>query len=362
MDRRVAVIGPGDKFISGIAYFTWRLSTALDATPILFRDMLPKFLFPGKNRVGKVRSRIRYDNVAAYIDWWNVLSWYRALKVCNQHEYTIIEWWTSSVAMVYAYIVTFTKSKVIIEMHETLDVMESKNWFLNWYGKIISSYIINRASAIVVHSHYDHDKICSQISDNCSYKLNIIPHGLYDQYNKIPDAEPLTDFFDVLFFGLIRDYKGVKYLVEGFKKANLPNSRLIVLGEMWDKVEFDDDPRILKILNYISDDTAEHYFSIADVVVLPYLRASSSGVAHIAMNYEIPIVSTLVGGLPDLALYYDGMFYIDPADSDSIAHALRDIYYHYQGKKFPKPNDLKWESIKGKWKKLMFKIQWESIE
>ena len=295
---KVVVVGPGPKFLSGISYFTWKLVTTLEATPILFRDMMPKFLFPGKDIVGEVENKIKYEPYGLFLDWWNPVTWIRAVQECNRHDVVILEWWSVSVAHMYAFIALFCRQRIIVEVHELIDPMESNRTLLRAYGKVMWWIVWGRAERIVVHSQHDRSllmNICSNSSIEIK-SISIIPHVVYDQYGK--SAEKWFDRFDVVFFGLVRDYKGVKYLLDGFKKANFDPfiSRLFIFGEQWDKIE-DKDHWLNVYINdqYKGDTQIEQIFTNADVVVLPYLRASSSGVAHIAIHYGLPIIATPVG-------------------------------------------------------------------
>ncbi len=342
---RVIVVGPGKEFLSGISYFTWKLCTTLNATPLLFRDMLPKCLFPGKGRVGKVENKIKYEPYGLFLDWWNPITWIKGVQECNKHDVVILEWWSASVAHMYAFILAFCRQRIIIEVHETVDPLESNICVIRWYARAMRRICWGHADMIVVHTKQDLHTVTEKY-DN----VYLIPHGVYDQYEKQDIVG--SKYFNVLFLGLVRNYKGVKYLIDGFKKSNLPNSNLLICGEHWDTITVQDDENISIYDIYFSDDDIEYVFSFADVVVLPYLRASSSGVAHIAMHYGLPIIATRVGGLADLK-DYEGMMYVPPMDSDAIAKKLQYVYFHCRGKTFPVPKRLQWDEIKKEWESLI---------
>lgn len=204
-----------------------------------------------------------------------------------------------------------------------------------------------RADAIVVHSIQD-SFIVAREYDN---RVVIIPHGVYDQYGRVKDSRIPTNRFEVLFFGLVRDYKGVDYLIKGFRDANL-NAHLWIVGEGWDDLdEHTNDLNVFRVSKYLDDKGIVCFFSSVDVVVLPYLRASSSGVAHIAMHYGLPIIATKVGGLAELD-DYEGMLYVPPADSEAIADRLKFVHDNWRGKRFPVPKRLEWSEIKKEWDSL----------
>ena len=110
----------------------------------------------------------------------------------------------------------------------------------------------------------------------------------------------------ILFFGFIRDYKGLDLLLEAL--ANLPEEyELIVAGEVYGS--FDPYQAIIDQSNiknrvhlyneYIPDDEVTKYFSAADLCVLPYKSATQSGITAIAHHFDLPIVATNVGGLKE---------------------------------------------------------------
>jgi glycosyltransferase involved in cell wall biosynthesis len=150
--------------------------------------------------------------------------------------------------------------------------------------------------------------------------------------------------FVILYFGLIRKYKGVPYLIEAFNK--LPGhiaekSKLIIVGEEWgDDVSIskmiESSPyreQIIYRLQYVPDEMIPRYFSVANVIVLPYLRTAGSGVANIAMTYGKPIISSAIEAMKECMLGYDGASFAPPGDSTAITEKLIEVYNkHKSGK------------------------------
>jgi glycosyltransferase involved in cell wall biosynthesis len=143
--------------------------------------------------------------------------------------------------------------------------------------------------------------------------------------------------FVILYFGLIRHYKGVPYLIEAFN--SLPSSivlhsRLLIVGEVWEEGESLQKmvytspykSQITLVSKYIPDSMIPKYFSASDVVVLPYLRASGSAVAHIALTYGKPIILSDVPALREYMGDYQGTIFVKPGDSVSIRDKLVSLY------------------------------------
>jgi glycosyltransferase involved in cell wall biosynthesis len=351
---KVCIVGPSKKFLSGISYYTIRLANALagdyDVSVLCFRNLLPKFLFPGSKHVGKDLSTLDYDarvNVFNGMDYNNPYTWYKAFRFLRKErpDVIILQWWTSSVAHMHLLISLIsaisTKAKVIIEFHEVVDPLEESIFPIKVYSRIMGRFLVRRALLYVTHSESDRRLVASKyrIPDD---RVRVIPHGLYDQYEKIspPEAREklgLGGDHVILSFGLIRPYKGVPNLIKAF--GDLPGdvagrSRLLIVGEIWEDREavmqaigacrYRD--RITLVDKYIPDDEVPLYFNAADVVVLPYLRASQSGVAHIAMTFGKPIVVSKVGGLEESMADYAGTFFIPPGDVEAITASILKLY------------------------------------
>ena len=223
--------------------------------------------------------------------------------------------------------------------------------------------LIMRNVHIVAHSEAD-KKLLVELYRIPEGRIVIVPHGPYDHYQKIDKREARErlelreEEYVILYFGLIRKYKGVEYLLEGFDKIpeeGIRNFRLLVVGEVWEDFGLDEKvasspykERIALRTEYVPDDDVALYFSAADVVVLPYLRSSQSGVAHIAITYRLPIIVTNVGGLVESLSEYEGTIFIPPADSEAITKAILKCYETFarggREKRIAAP-ELTWEGI-----------------
>ena len=373
---KVVIIGPSEKFLSGISYFTLRLSNALselvDVETILFRKMLPKRLFPGWRRVGDELATQKFDErveVYEILDWYNPITWLRAFRIAEKADVMVFQWWTSSVAHMYLALEILNfglrRRPIIIEFHEVVDPLESSIFLIRIYSKVMGRLIRRLATHYVVHSNSDKELISKNYGIK-KEKIEIIPHGIYDHYKKMDREEArakigIKEDFVILFFGLLRPYKGVKYLIEAYE--NLPvdfieKSRLLIVGETWEDKESKELAKESKFGNkievvnrYVSDDEISLYFSASDVLVIPYTRASQSGVAHIGMAFGMPIIASEVGGLKESLGKYEGTVFVQPESAEEIANALMSVFD--ERKEFEAPEELRWEEIARKWFKLV---------
>jgi glycosyltransferase involved in cell wall biosynthesis len=140
----------------------------------------------------------------------------------------------------------------------------------------------------------------------------------------------------LLFFGYVRPYKGLKVLVEAFSQYSRKDAaaRLLVVGEFYeDRASYEDmirksgiEDKVAFVDRYISDDEVALYFQACDLLVLPYLSATQSGVIQIAQSFGLPVITTDVGGLPEVV--EDGVtgFLVPPRDPESLAAAMEKFF------------------------------------
>ncbi len=374
----IAIIGPSKRFLSGVSYYTIRLSNALSAyahvKTILFRNMLPKRFFPGWRRVGKDLTYLDFDRkvkVYEILDWNNPLTWLKSFNLISDCDAIILEWWTSSVAHMHLILELLnrfsTKIPVVIEFHEVVDPLENSIVPIKLYSKFMGKIVRKLANHYVVHSKSDRELI-SQVYGIPINVISVIPHGIYDHYRKVEKAKEklgIKENFIILFFGLLRPYKGVKYLVKAFEclpRDILEDSRLLIVGETWEDKETikliansKHKDKITIVNRYVSDNEVSLYFSASDVVVLPYTRASQSGVAHIAMAFGLPIISTYVGGLKESLSKYRGTVFVKPKNVDELTKVIVEMYKSGH-KKFYYPKDLSWNEIAKRWINLLKRL------
>ncbi|MDK2912971.1 MAG: hypothetical protein PWR29_1928 [Methanolobus sp.] len=345
--KRVCIVGPSKRFTSGISYYTIKLANAMSdpyqVSAICFRQLLPTFLFPGRDHVGKDISSLDFNsnvNVFDGMDYNNPFTWLGAYKFLKQQkpDVVILQWWTSSVAHMHILLKIFArltcKPRIIIEFHEVVDPFEDSVLPIRIYSKFTGKLLRKNLSAYITHSKSDKELVAQRYNIDLS-SIYVVPHGLYDQYGLPMDNEKakkqlsIEEDFVILSFGLIRKYKGITHLIKAFEQLPdeiLQNSRLLIVGEIWDdRREITDQiaaspfkDKITLLDEYVPDDKVALYFSAADVVVLPYLRASQSGIAHIAMVFGKPVVVSRVGGLQESMADYNGTFFVEPGNVQEI--------------------------------------------
>ena len=325
--------------------------------------MLPQRLFPGWKRVGNDLTSLRFSdkvNVREILDWYSPVTWITGSRLIRDSDMVVLEWWTSSVAHMFLVllILNIQKKPVLIEFHEVVDPLEYSVVPLRIYARVMGRLIRRMASRYVVHSEHDRHLISSHYHIPLN-NIGVIPHGLYDQYQIFEKGDAKRSLkaeglFVFLFFGLIRPYKGVIHLIHAYE--NLPEdirsrSLLLIVGEAWeDKSSLSAAlvspaaDRIQLLNRYVSDDEIPTFFSAADVLVLPYTRASQSGVAHIGISYGLPVLASQVGGLAESLSLYEGTRYVQPSDEPGLTVAMEEMFIS-GSHRYPVPDKLRWETI-----------------
>ncbi len=376
--NKICIAGPSTRFLSGVSYYTIRLANALaeqnEVSVIYFRELLPRSLFPGREHVGRPLTTLSLSPKISSLDGMDYNSpftWVQAYRFLSNFkpDFLILQWWTSAVAHMQFILNLFKKKlgfKVIVEFHEVADPLEEAILPVKIYSRLMGRILTRSGNAFIVHSKADKQAIAEKYGLNPE-KIYVIPHGLYDQYISIDKSEArrrlgIAEENVLLFFGLIRTYKGVEYLIEAFEtlpEELINKTRLLIVGELWEgsgevlkriqNSKYRD--KISLVPKYVPDDEVPLYFSAADALALPYIRASQSGVAHIAMSFGKAVVVSEVGGLKEALAAYKGAFFFPARDisalRESILNALRN-----KNIEFPRPKYC-WEEIAEKYNEVL---------
>lgn len=344
--ERICVVGAGTRFLSGITYYTYSLVGALAAaghscSAIFIRKLVPTALYPGRTRVGHDLSELRLPGEIPRldgIDWYWGWSMVRAaLFLWRQRpQVLVLQWWTGAVLHTYLLLAMISRAlgaKVIVEFHEAQDVGEARLPLVARYADMGGRYLLKLSAGQLVHSEFDWDLIDNRFG--LTGPTVRIPHAGYDY---LPERASIrvapAGTINLLYFGVIRPFKGVEDLVAAFEllSAQEPGRFwLTIVGETWEGWDLPNrritvspwQRRITFVNRYVTDAEAAGYFAGADVVVLPYHRSSSSGPLGIAMAKGLPVVVTKVGGLVEATLPYSGAVLVEAASPASLAEGIR---------------------------------------
>lgn len=360
---RLCVVGSSTRFLSGISYYTIRLANALAAEHIVsaipMRQLLPARLYPGRRRVGAPIAGLGYSasiRVFPGVDWYWLPSLLGALAFLTHRrpQVVIFEWWTGTVLHTYVALALAARllgARVVVEFHEILDPGELRLPLAHAYVRAVAPLLMRQASGFVVHSRHDATALRERYR-LAGRPVAIVPHGPYDHHAPSTRAGRRRDAPDeacnLLFFGVIRPYKGLEDLVRAFDaipESEIERYWLTIVGETWEGWTLPEQlvarsryrDRITFVNRYVPDDEATGYFAGADAVVLPYRRSSASGPLHIAMSLGLPTIVSAVGGLVEAVVGYDGVRLVPPGDPAALGRAIEQIAV-WRGQRFADPH------------------------
>ncbi len=347
-NERVVIIGSGWRFASGISHYTYLLSCALkdeyDTGALLMRRLVPQRLYPGRNHVGAaVATAVVYPpDVPVYdgVDWYWGPSMTNALRYLDRQRPTVVilQWWSGAVLHTYLRLARYAArhgARVILEWHEGQDVGEAAMPGARRYVQALMPRLLSLVDAHVVHSSFDLEAIPAAYSLGNAI-VRVMPHGPYNHVvtSKAERADAGDKSpFRLLYFGVIRPFKGVEDLVAAFSSLDRNQASqflLSVVGETWEEWTIPDEAiarsphadLIERIDRYVSDEELAAYVARADAIVLPYHRSSLSGPLHIALTAGLPVVVTAVGGLVEVVRDYAGAVLVPPQDPAALRDAL----------------------------------------
>lgn len=335
---KIAILSPFYPYRGGIAQFSAMLYRAMEekheVKAFSFSRLYPGFLFPGKTQYvekGDGAIEIPSDRI---LDSINPFSYQKTAKEIGkfQPDILIIVYWMSFLGPAYGHIADRLKEKtVIISLVHNAIPHEPK-----FFDKPFAGLLFNRCKGFVVMSDMVKNDIFSMNSGSLFCER---PHPLYSHFGEkihVQDARKKLgldpDKRTLLFFGLIRDYKGLDLLIDAM--AGLDDDfQLLIAGESYGSFEkyetqISHSPakdRIFVMNKYIEDGLVPVLFSGADLLVLPYKSATQSGVIPVAYHFEVPVVATDVGGLRNTIERPETGIICKP-DPESIVSAIKRIF------------------------------------
>ena len=369
-DKKIILIGPVYPYKGGISHYTGLMCRALSSryrvTMLSYKLQYPRFLFRKEQRdysndlfqIPEAEYRINTANP------WNWIT--TALYIKKQKpDYMILQWWHPYFSPCYIALSLLTPSvKKLFICHNVLPHERFP------FDRLLAKSALRHGSGYILHSEQDRNDLLSMLPDAV---YEVTPHPSYSVFRfKSPSLQDARAHLNLpsnkkilLFFGLVREYKGLKYLLESMPAIleALPDIHLVIAGDFGTSypeyrplIEQIAPDHCISIINrYIPDIDVEYYFSACDMVVLPYESATQSGIVQIAYGFEKPVVVTNVGGLPEVVT--DGMtgYVIPPRDPQTIADAV--IHFFTENKSAEYSENIKKESSRFSWEHMVEKIQ-----
>lgn len=336
---KVAQIGLAHPYRGGIAHYTASLHRALQqrghsAAVISFTRLYPSILFPGRSQFDNSRKTFAIDH-ERLVDSLNPQSWRAAARRILEWnpDVAVFQYWHPFFAASYSAIVSRLNSRHIPSVFICHNVTPHETHF---WAKPLRDLAFRKVERFLVHSDKDRETL-EQLRPGA--QILKARHPVYDFFEEsplgrksaretlgLPEDENL-----ILFFGYVREYKGLETLLRSLPEVLKHGKvRLLVAGEFYEpRGKYD---RLIRDLglescvtihdHYVPNESVACYFRASDLAVLPYHSATQSGIVPTAYFFDLPVVTTSVGGLPEVVLDGKTGLLVPPRDHQALAGAI----------------------------------------
>jgi len=367
---KIVLVGPVYPYKGGIAHYTSLMYRALakkhEIKMLSYKMQYPKLLFKKEQRdydndmfkiedtEFKIHTANPFNmiNVGKYISKW-------------KPDVVIVQWWHPYFAPCY-YLLSkcLRHTKILFICHNvfpherfpldrklTKVALKQGNCYIvqsKQDEEDLKTLLKNPVYARTVHPTYHEFKYEGMTKDRARGLLNIGPE------DKV-----------LLFFGFIREYKGLKHLIKAMPiiKERFSDARLLIVGDFGEDkqnyLELIAENRVETVIDiydgYIPDREVEKYFAACDLVVLPYESATQSGIVQIAYGFEKPVIVTDVGGLPDVVTDGKTGYVVSAKKPEKLAEAVIRYYENEMEEEFV--NGVKEEAYRFSWDRMVETIE-----
>lgn len=370
---KVVILSTAYPFRGGIAVFTERLARAFQEEKnkvriSTFKLQYPSLFFPGESQYSSSPEPkdLVIDSEVNSINPFNWIKIGRKIKK-EKPDLLIFKYWIPFMAPCFGVIARIvrsnqhTKAIVVVDNIVPHEKRAGDKILSSFFVKSVDGFIAMSSSVMLDLDLFDRNKL----------KI-LSPHPLYDNFGEAKSKQQAirslglpNDCSYMLFFGIIRKYKGLDILLEAMAKKNLQdlNVKLIIAGEFYEDdsiyreliSKHNLSERIILTNRFIPNEDVVDYFCAADIIVQPYRSATQSGVTQIAYHFEKPMIVTNVGGLEEIVIH-NKVGYVCNPDPEDIANSIYDFYVNRREKDFI--SGVKKEKEKYSWSKMVKSIKY----
>ncbi len=352
------MIGPVYPYRGGIAHYTTLLAQALtrgghELQLVSFSRQYPAFLYPGQS--DRDPSNVPLRVAAEYLlDPLYPWTWQRsaAAILAKLPDIVLIHWWSTFWAPAYSALAHRLNryTPVVFLIHNVLP-HETRPWD-RWLARLA----LRQGSAFIVQAPHEQEKLTNLIPgarvSYCNLPIyerfsdEVIPKSAARRQLGLPADQPLF-----LFFGIVRPYKGLRYLVDAMAKIDIP-VHLVIAGEFWEDVASYQNQveklglggKVTFLNKYIPNEEAHVLFSAADVLVAPYVDGTQSAAVGVSLGYELPTIVTekIAAGIDRDTR---GVHVVPTADSAGLARLMTELAHPHQLPATPAQLQSGWQRL-----------------
>lgn len=332
---KIGLLGPAPPFRGGISQFALMLAEEYmreghETRMFTFQRQYPKLIFPGGEQTTEF-SRMPDIPIEKVFTPYQPRTWKTAVDKINEFspDVLVLSYFLPWFAPSYAWISKRLKNVNIVCLAHNIDFHEK------WPGAdILTRRLFQNCDRIVLLSRACMDDLKKKMPASIAEKAVQGFHPIYDFYPKGTEEKKKQDPEQptLLFFGLIKPYKGVDVLLDALKQAikRIPGLKLVIAGAVYgDQKRYTSQIRRLGLdshvethFQYVTDAEVASFFRRSQVCVLPYKTATQSGVIATSYSFDVPVIASDIGGLGEYISNGITGFLVPPNDPEALAGAI----------------------------------------
>jgi glycosyltransferase involved in cell wall biosynthesis len=343
--KKIIIVGPAYPYRGGnslyVSFLYDLLKSKFDVIIVNYKLLYPSILFPGTTQNDTSQHIIKEVVSTRLINSINPITWFKTAKFINNQkaDLVIFDWWNPFFGPSHRVISSLIKKQYrnkIVFITENVISHEAR-----FIDRLLTKIGLRNADAFVALSNVVENALKGSTNKKI-YKSALPIYSCYNLHKNLDVKKQKEELgFNkednvVLFFGYVRKYKGLNVLLEAFPgilKSN-PNTKLLIVGEFYDSADkyyqqidiLGIRDKVKVVQKFVPNEDVGKYYSVADIVVLPYLTATQSGVLNIAYGFGKPVVVSDVGGLSEDVVEGKTGYIIKPDNPTEIANAVIKFY------------------------------------
>lgn len=363
--KKVILIGPVYPYKGGISHYTGQMYRELakkhEVFMLSYKMQYPRFLFH-KEQKDYENDSFKVEDTKYMLHTANPFNIIKTAGFIKKQkpDMVVIQWWHPYFAPCYRLLEMFMgKQNVVFVCH---NVFPHERFPLD---KFLTRLVLSGGRHFVVHAKEEGEEL-KKIKKNPDY--TVTPHPTYNMFRfenmtrkqareklGIGEAEKI-----LLFFGFVREYKGLKHLLRAMPMImeEVQEVRLLVVGDFdGNREEYEELIRTLRIGErikvidgYTPDKEVEKYFAACDLVLLPYESATQSGIVQIAFGFERPVIVSRVGGLPEVVKDGETGYVTKPCAPEELADKVKQFFREGRAEEFEE--NIKKEAARFSWERM----------
>ena len=343
---KFAIISPYPPLKGGISKETEVLHHILkgnfDIKIFSFYKLYPNFLYPS-NYQSDITQFDNHQNVLPSISSMNIFTWIKTVNLIldNNTTHLLFRHWTPLFIPMYLFILNRIRYKnKKIKFFCICDNIYPHERII--FDKILINYFFRKIDRFMVMSTESNLKLSNIINDNTKVIQSFLPLKLLfdnkvSQLSSLKKIRIIKPRLLLLFFGFIRDYKGLDILLDAINKVSNLDIKLLIAGECY--IQNNRYKKIIDYYNlngkiiwhnyYIPDKDIKYYFSACDAVVLPHKRISQSGIIPIAYEFNKLVICSNISSFKENIIDNKTGYLFENNNSDSLSIKIKYIYSNH---------------------------------